>query len=123
MTDDEQVIVSSGNVYADLGLPNAEELQYKAILAIQIARIINASGMSQTEAAKMLGIPQPKVSDLLRAKLEGFSTDRLFKFLRALGQDIEITVKPTPKRKRQAGGDVRIRMKDARQEPVKRQRA
>jgi predicted XRE-type DNA-binding protein len=108
---DEQIIESSGNVFADLGMPNADELHYKSTLVIQISRIIKERGLSQTEAAKILGVPQPKVSDLLRGKLAGFSTDRLFKFLHLLGQDIEITVKPTPKRKRPKAGWVQVQLK------------
>src|SRR5262249_28961209 len=76
---------SSGNVFADLGLENPEELLAKAALVQRIADIIAERKLTQAGAAKLLGIDQPKVSALLRGKLDGFSTDRLFRFLNALG--------------------------------------
>jgi len=94
-TDD--VIEGSGNVFADLGLPNADQELMKARLTLQIARIIKNRGLTQTEAAKILGIQQPHVSALTRNRAGNFSIGRLIDFLTALGQDVEITVKPTPK--------------------------
>src|SRR5262249_25385741 len=85
---------SSGNVFADLGLKNPEELLAKAKLVQRIADIIVERKLTQVRAAKLLGIDQPKVSALLRGKLDGFSTDRLFRFLNALGRDVEILVRP-----------------------------
>ncbi len=85
---------SSGNVFADLGLKNPEELLAKAELVQRIADIIAERKLTQVRAAKLLGIDQPKVSALLRGKLEGFSTDRLFRFLNALGRDVEIVIRP-----------------------------
>jgi predicted XRE-type DNA-binding protein len=84
--------VGSGNVFADLGLPDAEERQTKARLAAQIANLL--VGISQKEAATLLGLDQPKVSKLLRGQLRGFSTDRLMGFLTVLGQNVEIRVSP-----------------------------
>jgi len=84
---------SSGNVFADLKLPNADEALAKAELARQISIVIEKKGLSQTKAAKLLGIDQPKVSALLRGRLEGFSTDRLIRFLNALGREVEIVVR------------------------------
>jgi predicted XRE-type DNA-binding protein len=85
---------SSGNVFADLGLKDPEELLTKAELAHRIGAIIRERKLTQERAAKLLGIDQPKVSALMRGKLDGFSTDRLFRFLNALGSDVEIVVHP-----------------------------
>jgi predicted XRE-type DNA-binding protein len=85
---------SSGNVFADLGLKNPEELLAKAELVQRIADIIAERKLTQARAAKILGVDQPKVSALLRGKLDGFSTDRLFRFLNALGRDVEIVIRP-----------------------------
>jgi predicted XRE-type DNA-binding protein len=86
---------SSGNVFADLGLLNAEDRLAQAKLTQQICDIINARKLTQNEAAALLGIDQPKVSALMRGKLEGFSTDRLIRFLNSLGHDIEIVIRPS----------------------------
>ena len=83
---------SSGNVFADLGLADSEELLIKAELVRQISELITIRKLLQTEAADLLGIDQPKISALLRGKLSGFSTERLFRFLNALGSDVEIRV-------------------------------
>jgi predicted XRE-type DNA-binding protein len=91
MNEPIQVQASSGNVFADLELENSEELLVKAELARRISGIIAAQNMTQTEAAKILGIDQPKVSALVNGKLSGFSTTRLFRFLNALGRDVEIS--------------------------------
>lgn len=90
------VYSSSGNVFADLGLPDAEEALAKARLAQEIAEAIERKGLSQSEAAEMMGLDQPKVSALVRGRLSGFSTDRLFRCLTLLGQDIEIIVREKP---------------------------
>ena len=90
---------SSGNVFADLGLPAPEERLAKAKLAAEIARVIAARGLTQRAAARLMGIDQPKVSHLLRGRLAGFSTDRLLTWLTALGRDVEIIVR-TPRRRR-----------------------
>jgi len=95
-----QVTPSSGNVFADLGFPNAATELAKAELATKIAAIIEDRGLSQTQAARVLGIDQPKVSDLVRGKLKPFSVERLFKFLNALDRDIEIVVRPTRRSRR-----------------------
>jgi predicted XRE-type DNA-binding protein len=85
---------SSGNVFADLGLKNPDELLAKAELVQRICDIIAERKLTQVAAAKLLGIDQPKISALMRGKLGGFSTDRLFRFLNALGRDVEIVVRP-----------------------------
>ena len=92
----EEYIKSSGNVFADLGFPDAEERLAKAELARQIEHIIKKKRLTQERAAKILGISQPKVSALLNGKLAGFSMDRLVKFLMSLDQDIEIRIKSKP---------------------------
>lgn len=91
--------VSAGNVFADLGLPGAEELLAKAKLVSEIVHIIDRLGLTQAEAARRLKIDQPKVSALLNGKLGGFSTERLIRFLNALDQDVEIVVRPKPPRR------------------------
>jgi predicted XRE-type DNA-binding protein len=101
---DMGVEASCGNVFADLGLDNAEELLVKAELARRISSIITTQQMTQIEAAEMLGIDQPKISALINGKLTGFSTARLFRFLNALGRDVEIVVKP----KSQAQAQTRV---------------
>lgn len=85
---------SSGNVFEDLGLPDAAALLAKSELVSRICDIIVKRGLTQSQAAEILGVNQPKVSALMRGNLDGFSSDRLFRFLNALGSDIEIAVKP-----------------------------
>jgi len=89
----DAVAASSGNVFADLGLPDADERLCKARLAQRIADLLTARDLSQAAAAAILGVDQPKVSKLLRGHLSEFSTDRLFRFLIALDQDVEIVVR------------------------------
>ena len=89
--------VSSGNVFADLGLPNAEELQAKAALANQISSIVTHRHLTQVEAAGILGTGQPKVSELLAGRLDGFSIERLIRYLNALDRDVQIIVSPKPR--------------------------
>jgi predicted XRE-type DNA-binding protein len=92
-----RVTKSSGNVFADLGLPNPEQELLKARLTLQIHSIVKARGLTQAQAGKLLGIKQPHVSALMRNRAGNFSVGRLMEFLTALGQDIEIIVKPTRK--------------------------
>ncbi|NEO93981.1 MAG: XRE family transcriptional regulator [Moorea sp. SIO3G5] len=84
MVKEIEVQASSGNVFADLGLENSDELIVKAELARKISSIIANQGMTQAAAAKVLGVDQPKVSALINGKLAGFSIVRLFRFLNAL---------------------------------------
>jgi predicted XRE-type DNA-binding protein len=93
MTENIDVEESSGNVFADLGYPNPQEALAKARLAQRIAELIEEQNLTQVQAAVLLGIDQPKVSKLIRGQLREFSTDRLFRFLNALDQDIEIVIK------------------------------
>ncbi len=84
---------ASGNVFADGGLPNAEEHLVKAHLVYKIDTIIEELGLKQIEAAALFGVKQPDVSKMLRGDFRQFSVERLLRFLVALGQDVEIVVK------------------------------
>jgi predicted XRE-type DNA-binding protein len=97
MSDETKVTPSSGSVFADLGLPNAAEELAKTDLAFEISRIIEERGLTQVEAAEIMGVDQPKVSALVCYRLDGFSMERLYRFLNALGRDVEIIVRPKPK--------------------------
>jgi len=92
-----RVTQGSGNVFADLGLPNPEQELLKAQLTLQIYTILKDSGMTQEEIAKILGVHQPQVSLLMRNRAGNFSVGRLMEFLTALRRDVEITVRPTRK--------------------------
>src|SRR5690349_6216556 len=83
----------SPNVFADLGLPDAQEMYAKATLAHQICALIEKAGLTQSQAAKKLGIDQPKVSMLMRGRLKDFSTERLLNFLLRLGRDVIIGIR------------------------------
>ncbi len=89
-----EIEASSGNVFTDLDMPDADEALAKAELARRICALLAERKLTQARAAALLSIDQPKVSALSRGKLGGFSTDRLFRFLNALGQDVEIVVRP-----------------------------
>lgn len=97
---------SSGNVFADLGLPDAAELDTKVRLAVAINRLLDERALSQVAAAKLLGVTQPKVSALKGYKLDGYSVERLMKFLTALGRDVEIRI--TPGARRRAPGRIHV---------------
>lgn len=90
------ILASSGNLFADLGRPDAEEALARVRLAQQIAEIIERQSLSQADAAELMGLDQPKVSALVRGRLSGFSTDRLLRCLMLLGQDVEIVVRDKP---------------------------
>ena len=93
----ERVTEGSANVFSDLGLPDADELLAKAQLASAISDIIDDRQLTQTDAATLLGTTQPKVSNLVRGRLEGFSLERLARFLNSLDRDVEIRVRPRPR--------------------------
>jgi predicted XRE-type DNA-binding protein len=84
----------SGNVFKDIGVPNAEEHLVKAQLVFKIDTIMKDRGLKQVEAADLFGIKQPDVSKMLRGEFRQFSVERLLRFLVALDQDVEIVVKP-----------------------------
>jgi predicted XRE-type DNA-binding protein len=92
-----RITPGSENIFADLGLPNAEQELLKAQLTLQIYKIVKERGLTQAEAGKILGIKQPHVSALMRNRSGTFSVGRLMEFLTALGQDVEIKVRPTRK--------------------------
>lgn len=100
------VTPSSGNVFADLGFAEPEEELTKAQLASHIRQIIQRQRLTQSSAATLMGIDQPKVSALLNGRLANFSSERLMRLLTGLGQDIEITVKSTPRSR--AKGRIRV---------------
>jgi predicted XRE-type DNA-binding protein len=85
---------SSGNVFADLGLADADEHLIKASLVVKIDQTIRQRHLTQTAAAQLIGIDQPKVSAMLAGQFRGYSVERLMRFLVALGHDVEIVVKP-----------------------------
>lgn len=106
--------VSTGNVFEDLRLPQSDELMAKAALANQIASIIADRHLTQEAAARILGTGQPKVSELLAGKLDGFSIERLIRFLRALDHDVEIIITPKPRSRKCATLRVSVRSRPAR---------
>lgn len=89
---------SSGNVYADLNLPDAEELYLKATLGFEVFQIIEARNLTQAEAAKILDVKQPEISRLKNGKFNHYSVERLFTFLARLNHDIEIRIIPVENR-------------------------
>ena len=93
------VYAGSGNVYADLGYPDADEMLVKAQLVSKIAEIVRQRGLTQVEAAKVLGLTQPKVSAMLRGQFRGFSERRLIDCLTSLGRDVQIVIKEAPRRR------------------------
>ena len=93
---------SSGNVYADIGIPNPEEHAAKANLVMRMAEIIQREGLNQTEAARRMGLTQPDVSKILKGQFRPFSLERMLMMLRKLGQDVRIEVSE-PKRRRRVG--------------------
>lgn len=89
-----EIETSSGNVFADLGLPDAEKLKIKSGLVIEITRAVRRLGLTQEEAGRRMGIPQPKVSGMMRGDFANLSERKLMECLNRLGYDIEITVRP-----------------------------
>jgi predicted XRE-type DNA-binding protein len=100
------VTASSGNVFADMGLPEAEEELTKAQLATHIRQAIKRRRLTQAAAAALMGVDQPKVSALLNGRLANFSSERLMRLLTAIGQDVEITVRAKPRNR--AHGRIRV---------------
>jgi len=99
-TKPERVTRSSGNVFADLRLPDAEEKLTKVRLAVAINGILEQKRVRQAAAAKLLNLNQPKISALANYRLEGFSVERLLRFLNALDRDVQIIIRPKPRSKR-----------------------
>lgn len=90
---------SSGNVFADIGLPNSEQELLKAKLTIQVHRLLKKRQLAQTDAAKLLGTTQPQISALLNLKPVSVSIGKLLEFLTILGQDVEVTLRPAPRKR------------------------
>lgn len=97
---DTRVEASSGSVYADLGFKNYAEMETKANLVIEISKAIKMKKLTQVQAAEMLNISQPKLSELLRGRFRGYSVERLIHFLNELGKDVDIVVKPKPRNRK-----------------------
>jgi predicted XRE-type DNA-binding protein len=95
-----EIVRSSGNIFADLGFADAGERQTKVRLAMAINDVLDRRGLSQGKAAALLGINQPKVSALSKYRLEGFSVERLMRFLTSLNQDVEIIIRNRPRARR-----------------------
>jgi predicted XRE-type DNA-binding protein len=102
----ERVVKGSGNVFQDIGFENADEMLVRAELTHQIYKIIKERGLKQREAARILGLKQPDVSDLMNGKFKDFSLERLLALLRKLDRDIEIVISPTPRNRR--GSEIHV---------------
>jgi len=99
----KDVTVSKGNVFEDLGMSEPADRMAKAELARKIAEIINKRHLNQMEAARLLGVDQPKISAIMNGRLSGFSLERLFQFLNIMGRDIQIVVRQKPRSRKKAG--------------------
>jgi predicted XRE-type DNA-binding protein len=100
--EDARVVKGSGNIFADLDLPNPVGDLFKADIAFQISQLIREKRLTQTKAARLLGVDQPRISDLLKGKIGRFSLEKLLDFLTALGRDVEITHRPGQEPNRRA---------------------
>ena len=98
----ESITRGTGNVFADLGFPDAAERQAKLRLAFALNQVLDGRELPQAEAAKVLGLTQPKVSALRNYKLAGFSVERLMNLLTALDQDVEIVIRKKPRSRKAA---------------------
>jgi len=108
MATKNKIEEGSGNVFADLGLANADELESKAQLAHRIGEIVRGRHLTQAQAAEVLGATQPMVSKLLNGQLHGFSMERLVRFLNALDRDVEIVVRRRPRSRDHGRTRVRV---------------
>lgn len=111
MTTDHEK--SSGNVFADLGFPDSEQELVKAKLTVQIYRLLKDRGVTQAEAAKLLGTTQAQVSALMRCRPVSVSVGRLMDFLTTLGQDVEVSVKPVSRRRKGQQGHMSVTVQPA----------
>ena len=93
MRRDDEVHTTTDNIFADLGLPDADELIKKAPLALAITRAIREKGLTQADAAERMGLEEPDVNSIVRGHLEGFSLGRLVDCLNALDRDVELTIR------------------------------
>jgi predicted XRE-type DNA-binding protein len=108
MSRDHEVHDSSGNIFRDMGMRDAEERLAKAELARVIRKAVRDRGLTQAQAAELLGAAQPDISDLIRGKLSRFSMERLERFLNALDIEVRIQVGPRPSWKERAGITVEV---------------
>lgn len=108
--DSANVEEHSGKVFADLGFPHPEREALRMNLTLQIYRLIKSRGLTQKQAGEILGIKQPHVSTLMRGRSGHFSVERLFEFLNALGQDVEIAVRPKLPDREEAQTSVVVQM-------------
>jgi len=106
MSAKEKIHRGSGNVFADIGVAHPERVLARAQVMSRIAEIIKERGLTQKDAAGLLGIPQPKVSCLMNGKLSVFSLEHLFELLNALDRDVEIIIKPKTKEEKSASTQV-----------------
>ncbi|UVM26113.1 MULTISPECIES: helix-turn-helix domain-containing protein [unclassified Pseudomonas] len=92
---------SSGNIYEDLEIPNANEMRIKSQLSAKIGEIIKARHLTQSQASEILGLSQPKLSEMLRGKFRGISEAKMMECLSHLGRDVQIVVKPAPRSRKE----------------------
>lgn len=97
---DNRVEIGSGSVYADLGFKDHEEMETKSNLVMEISKSIKKKKLTQTQAAELFGISQPKLSELLNGRFRGYSIERLIHFLNEVGQDVDIIVKSKPRNRK-----------------------
>ncbi len=105
---------STGNVFADWGFPNSEQELVKAELTVQIYQLLKERGLTQSEAAKLLGTTQAQVSTLMRCRPVSVSVGRLMEFLTILGQDVELTIKPAAHRNKGQHGHMSVTVEPSR---------
>ena len=99
---DDEITNGTSNVFADLGYPDSTERQARLRLALALNRVLDERALTQAEAARLLGVSQPKVSALRNYKLAGFSVERLMTFLTALDRDVRIVIRQKPRSRRSA---------------------
>lgn len=103
LKNDDRVTIGSGNVFTDLGLPNAEEEAVRASLVLHLAQELDSRGLTQSDAAKLLGVDQPTVSRIMRGRFERFSLERIIRFLVAAGRDVKIVIPSARRTKGKSG--------------------
>ena len=101
--NESRITIGSGNVFADLGLPNAEEEAVRASLVLHLATELEARGLTQSEAAKLLGVDQPTVSRIMRGRFERFSLERIIRVLVSAGRDVKIVIPPARRPRGKSG--------------------
>ena len=102
MSGKKGILEGTGNVFADLGVPNPELAELKAHAAREIRRALESKGLTQKEAGALMGIDKQKVSDITCGRLKGYTLDRLFRFLTALDVDVSVKMRPKPKKREHA---------------------